>query len=306
MQKLSLVDSRNNDIHVYVYEPKTSPKGAIQIIHGAVEHFARYGLFAEYLNKAGYVVVGCDILGHGLSTPTNEFAHFADKAGDQTAYESVVMVKNYIQKQYPGIPLMVIGHSMGSFLARKLVIDFPNDYKKAIWSGTALYAPGLMTLGILLANLIILFKGPRYLSKLIDNMAIGSLASKARKAGLIHGLDEGWLTKDEAIQDYYHNSPMCGQPMTVSANRDLFRWIKFISIKKNWRRMNPELPIFIASGAQDPLSDFGKKIPPLVHQLKRAGFSHVEMKLYPGDRHEILNELDREDVYRDMLNFIKK
>ncbi|MDD3113284.1 MAG: alpha/beta hydrolase [Candidatus Izemoplasmatales bacterium] len=306
MKKMSLFDSQRNEIHVYIYEPKSSPIGVVQIIHGAVEHFARYGLFAEFLNKAGYVVVGCDILGHGLSSPTNDYAHFADKNGDQLAYESVLLVKDYVQEKYPNIDLMVIGHSMGSFLARKLVIDFPNDYKKAIWSGTALYAPGLMSMGIFLANLIISFKGPRHLSKLIDNMAIGSLASKARKAGLIQGLDEGWLTKDEAIQEYYHNSPMCGQPMTVSANRDLFRWIKFISLKKNWMRMNPKLPIFIASGAQDPLSDFGKTIPPLYQQLKKAGFENVEMKLYSGDRHEILNELDRDDVYQDMLIFLKK
>jgi alpha-beta hydrolase superfamily lysophospholipase len=306
MQKFILKDSQNNDIHVYVYSPKTPPIGVVHIIHGAVEHFARYGMFAKFLNQAGFVAIGCDILGHGLSTPTNDYAHFADKHGDKLAYESVTLVKDYINSHFPNLDKYVLGHSMGAFLARKIVIDYPDEYKKTIWTGTSMYDLVSVSLGILISNMIICAKGPRYLSKFIDNLAIGALAKKAKKAGLIDRLNEGWLTKDETIQEYYHGSPMCGQPMTVSANRDLFRWIKYITTRKNWTRMKKDLPILIASGSKDPISDFGKKIPPLVEQLKKAGYNQVDMRLFADDRHEILNELDREDVYQVIVDFIKK
>ncbi len=306
MEKFTQSDSKGNTIHLYVYEPEAKPKGVVQIIHGASEHFARYGLFADFLSKNGFAVVGCDILGHGLSTSTTDYVHFADKDGDRVAFESVLLVKDYIQKTYPKQKYYVLGHSMGEFLARKLVMDYPEFYEKAIWSGST-YVSGIMSsIGIALTTMIGFFKGPKYVSKMIQNMAIDANPRKARKDGLIHDLNEEWLSRDKEIQDYYHNSPICGQPFTVSANRDMFRWLKYVNKTKNFAKIKRDLPIFIISGAKDPFSNYGEKIYYLYNLMLKLGFTNVQMKLYDENRHEILNELDKAIVYADVLNFLKK
>lgn len=306
MHKFTQSDSKGNTIHLYVYEPETKPKGVVQIIHGASEHFARYGLFAEFLSKNGYAVVGCDILGHGLSTPTTDYVHFADRDGDRIAFESILLVKDYIAKTYPKQKYYVLGHSMGAFLASKLIMDYPDFYEKAICSGTT-HVPVIVTsLGIMLASIIGFFKGPKYISKTILAMAIEANPRKMRKDGLIHDLDEEWLSRDKEIQDYYHNSPICGQPLTVSANRDMFRWLGYVNKTKNIKKAKRDLPIFFISGATDPLSNYGERIHYLYKLMLKLGFTNVEMKLYDENHHEILNELDKAIVYKDVLDFIKK
>jgi len=306
MLKVVLNDSLNNPIHVYIYEPTKKPKGVVQIIHGASEHFARYGVFADFLNTNGYLVIGCDILGHGLSTTTNSYVHFADKMGDLVAYESLTLVKDYIQVNYPNLDIFLFGHSMGSFLARKLILDFPNFYKKAIISGTTIVPASLSTFGILLTGTISLFKGPKYVSPFVQNMAIDANPHKMQKDGIIGDFQEAWLTKDETIQQYYHHSQMCGQPFTVKANQDLFKWISFINKKKNLKKGNLDMPILFVSGEKDPLSNYGVQVKVLYELMKRLGYKNIEYKLYINDRHEILNELDHDVVFNDLLAFIKK
>jgi alpha-beta hydrolase superfamily lysophospholipase len=307
MQKTILQDSAKNNIHVYIYEPAAKPyKGVVQIIHGASEHFARYGLFAEFLNKQGYVAVGADLLGHGLSTSTNDFVHFADKNGSDLALESVTLVKDLIAKNYPNLPVILLGHSMGSFLARLMIIKYPDFYQKAVISGTAHRTQGFEAFGIGMCNLIILLRGPRHISRLVNKMAIESCPARLRKDGIITGIDEEWLTKNVEIQNYYHDSPMCGQPFTVSANRDMSTWMKFVDNLANINAGNKAMPLYFMSGSQDPVSNYGKEVTELVNVFKQVGYQNVSMKLYDSDRHEVLNELDKETAYQDILNFIKK
>ncbi|MDT8336948.1 MAG: alpha/beta hydrolase [Candidatus Izemoplasmatales bacterium] len=306
MKQFTLQDYHTNSIHVYQYEPKEQIKGVVQIIHGASEHFARYGLFSEFLASHGYVVIGCDILGHGLSTDTYDYVHFADKDGDILAYESVLLVKEYIEEKYPGKKHYLLGHSMGSFLARKLIIDFPDFYDKAALSGTAAPNQILMNLGITLTKIIIAFKGPKYVSKLIQDMSIDSNPIKARKDKIIDGINEEWLTRDQIIQQYYHNSRMCGQPFTVSANLAMFSWLKFINISKNIANGNYKLPLFFISGGHDPLSNYGKEVEVLVEKMKKIGYEDINFKIYPEARHEILNEINKDEVYNDLLEFFNR
>lgn len=305
MEKIILKDYENHPIHVYIYTPKDEIKAVVHIVHGAAEHFARYGLFAEFLNQHGYLVIGCDFLGHGLSTDTLEYVHFADKNGDILAYESVVLVKEYIEEHYPGKDVYLLGHSMGSILARKLVLDFPDFYKKAIFSGTAYSSKLLVAFGKLLIAVIRLFKGPKYVSRMVQNLTIDSYAIKMRKDGKITGIDEEWLTRDPEIQQYYHNSTMCGQPFTVQANRDLIEWASFVDDKRNLARGNLKMPILFASGDTDPVSNYGKDVLRLFDVMEGLGYENLHLKLYPQDRHEILNELDKETVYQDILDFLE-
>lgn len=309
MQKTILQDSAKNDIHVYVYEPATKPyKGVVQIIHGASEHFARYGLFADFLNKQGYVAIGSDLLGHGLSTNTNDYVHYADKNGAELALESVTLVKDYIAKTYPKLPVYLLGHSMGSFLCRLMIIRYPDFYKKAVISGTAHRPLGFLGLAIFICDVITVFKGPKHISKLVNGMAIDSCPARLRKDGIISqdGLQEEWLTKNTEIQKYYHDSPMCGQPFTVSANKAMSTWMKFVCNPKNIQKGNLNMPLYLMSGSVDPVSNYGKEVKDLFALYQKLGYKDVTMKLYENDRHEVLNELDNQIAYQDILAFLKK
>ena len=305
MEKIILKDYQENPIHVYLYKPEKKIKGIIHVVHGASEHFARYGLFAEFLNKSGYLVIGCDFLGHGLSTETLDYVHFADKDGDILAYESVVLVKEYIEENYKEHDVFIIGHSMGSFLARKLILDFPDFYKKAVISGTAFSPQMVVTMGSFLIKVIRLFKGPKHVSSMIQNMAIDANPNKMRKDGIISGINEEWLTRDTEIQQYYKNSNMCGQPFTIQANLDMFKWLTFVNNKKNLNNGNKEMPLYFMSGNNDALSNYGKDIEKLFSVMKEMGYKDIQMKLFPDCRHEILNEVIKDEVYNEMLNFIK-
>jgi len=307
MEKLIVKNTAGNDIHIYDYDGATAPvKGVVHLIHGVAEHIARYGLFAEFLNRNGYVAVGCDFLGHGLSADTNDYVHYADKHGDRLAYESVELVQDYIVKHYPGLPVDVLGHSMGSFLARLAMIRRPGFYRKAVISGTGMHPTPLILVGMTLCNIISLFKGPRYVSPLIQKMAIDSCPAQMRRDGIIKGRDVEWLTKDVEIQNYYFQSSMCGQPATVSANRDMFKWLLVINNPREIAKGDKTTPIFLVSGADDAVSNYGETVRKLDGVLRRLGFADVSLKLYEGDRHEILNEIDKERVYHDILAFLEK
>lgn len=304
-----LHDSAKNDIHIYLYEPAEKPyKGVVHIIHGASEHFARYGLFAEFLNNNGYAVIGSDLLGHGLSTPTNDYVHFADKNGADLAFESVTLVMDLIKKTFPDLPVFLLGHSMGSFLARLTLLCYPDFYQKAVLSGTAYMAKPLMFAAGILGSLIRLFRGPRAISPLMNKMGMEAFFPKMVKDDLVDktGLVEQWLTKNVEIQQYYHDSPMCGQPFTVSAYCDLTSWLKVINNLKNIKKGNKDIPLYFFSGALDPVSNYGKEVTRLVDDFMRVGYKSVVMKLYPNDRHEVLNELDNQAAYHDVLDFLNK
>ncbi|MDD5294114.1 MAG: alpha/beta hydrolase [Candidatus Izemoplasmatales bacterium] len=302
-QKIVVHDDANNPIHLYVFVPEGKPKAVVHLIHGAAEHLSRYTEFATFLTQHSFVVIGCDLLGHGLSSPTSDYVHFADRNGDTLAFQSLILVQNYIREHYSKLKVYVLGHSMGSYLTEKLLIDNPGFYQKAVLSGSSYFPVMLTRFGIILASIIICFKGPRFVSKLLQNMAIDSFPKKMRKDKIISGTDSEWLTKDHQIQEYYHSSPMCGQPFTASANRDLFRWLNYINHTKIRSKAVRDLPILLASGEVDAASNYAQGVRKLYHTYQKLGFSNVQLKLYPNDRHEILNEVDRETVYQDMLNF---
>lgn len=309
MQKMILHDSANNDIHVYLYEPAEKPfKGIVHIIHGASEHFARYGLFAEFLTQNGYAVIGADLLGHGLSTPTNDYVHFADHHGSELAFESVTLVKDYIAKNYADLPAFLLGHSMGSFLARLTILRYPDFYRKTVISGTAYTSKILMGAASAIGSILCSLKGPRTISPLMNKLGLESYNAKMIKDGLIpkDGLAEQWLTKNVEIQQYYHDSPMCGQPFTVSAYYDLSCWLKIVNRYSNIKKGNLDMPLYFMSGAKDPVSNYGKEVEKLVSDFMRAGYKSVVLKLYAGDRHEVLNELDNQTAYHDILDFLNK
>lgn len=302
MEKIIKKTSKGNDVTIYVYNSLPNPKAVVQIVHGASEHLTRYEDFISFLNDNNFICVGGDILGHGESTHADKNYIYFEK---NEAYESVTMVKDYIQATYPDLPLYLLGHSMGSFLARKLLIDYPNDYRKGIISGTTTMPVFLTGAAVFLGHITRLFRGKKGISPLLSELGMNGLPKKMIKAGLL-GDGELWITHREDIAKYYQESPICGEDFTVAAYQGMFSWIDFVSKKKNVEKGNKETPILFIAGMDDPLSNFGKDIKTTVDMYKQCGYSYTEVCLYENMRHEVLNEIENKLVYNDCVQFFDR
>lgn len=302
MKKITLQTSKGSNIAVYIYDDVDSPKAVVQIVHGASEHFTRYENFINFLNKNGYICIGGDILGHGDSCHAKEHYIYFEK---DEAYESITIVKDYAEKNYPNLPLYLLGHSMGSFLARKLLLDYPKSYVKGIISGTTTMAPFMTGTAVFLGGLTRLFRGPRGISPLLSELGMNGLPKKMIKAGKLAD-GELWITHNPEIAKYYKESPICGEDFTVAAYQGMFGWIDYVSRAKNLKKGDMSTPILFIAGSDDPLSNFGKDIKTTVDLYKKVGYEYVESIVYDGMRHEVLNEIGNQKVYGDCLNFFNR
>ncbi len=301
MDKKMLTTSKNHDVVLYVYDDVKNPKAVIQIVHGASEHFTRYEDFIKFLNEKGFICVGNDILGHGDSSHADANYIYFEK---DEAYESITMVKDYALKEYPDYPLYLLGHSMGSFLARKLLIDYPDAYKKAIISGTTTMPLFLTKAAKTLASITRLFRGAKGISPLLSELGMNGLPKKMQKANLLPDGDL-WITHRPEIAKYYQESPICGEDFTVAAYQGMFSWIDYVSNKKNVNKGNKNTPILFISGQEDPLSTFGKDIETTVKMYQELEYHYIESIIYDNMRHEVLNEIDNQKVYEDCNRFFE-
>ncbi len=279
------------------------PKAVLQISHGMAEHIMRYDHFARWMNNNGVIVAGNSHLGHG-TTAKNEkdLGYFAKKNGWNHVVEDMDLVRKEIEKMYPDLPYYILGHSMGSFLTRTYICtEYAQGLSGVIISGTG-NVPGAVA-GMLkgMSSFIGFFCGKRHRSKLINSLSFGSYNKAFKPAET----PSDWLTKDKNIVNKYVADGRCGFIFTCSAYKDLATGLKFIRKKKNLKKMDKAMPVLFVSGAMDPVGDMGKGVNQVYNMFSKAGMENIEMKLYEDDRHEILNELDRENVYNDILKFIK-
>lgn len=302
MNKVTLQTTKNNNVAVYLYDDVQAPKAVIQIVHGAAEHFTRYEDFIKFLNSNGYICVGGDILGHGDSSHAEgNYVHFEEKE----AYESITIVKDYIIDHYKNLPLYLLGHSMGSFIARRLLIDYPQDYSKAIISGTTTMSIFMTTAAKALGGITRIFRGPKGISPLLGNLTLDGFPVKMKKDGKLND-GEMWITHREDIAKYYQESPICGEPFTVAANQGMLYWVDFVSKINNVKKGDKSTPLLFISGSDDPLSNYGKDIKTTVEMYKKAEYQFIESLIYENMRHEVLNEIDNNKVYKDCLNFFNR
>ena len=288
------------DIHGKSYEPST-PVGIVQITHGMAEHIERYADFANFLAENGYAVFLHDHIGHGKSCENDSFlGYFGEEGGEKAFVDDVKAMNGIARSKYPDLPIVLFGHSMGSFVARSYSAKYPSTIDAAIICGTSGPNPGA-AMGEMIANLIAKRKGSMYRSKFINNLAFGSYCKKIPDKRT----DFDWLTKDEKIVDKYIADKYCGYLFTAKGYRDMFRILQEVSAKDWYTKVPTTLPLFFIAGEDDPVGSYGKGVKTVTANLAKTGHN-VETKLYPGDRHEILNELDREKVYADILEWIKK
>lgn len=297
-------DSRDNitKIHAIRWVPqKGEIKGVIQIVHGMVEHIDRYDEFARFLTEKGFVVVGNDHLGHGESiNDEKNRGYFCKKDGATVLVRDVHRLKKLTQKAFPGKPYFILGHSMGSFITRKYMMEYGKGIDGAIIMGTGSKPDWLLSLGIGFTRVLTMIHGENYRSNYINNRAFGSYNKRFLPARTSHD----WLTKEAAKVDEFEQDSRNDFIFSLNAYETLFRIIKYIQKEENFENVPRELPLFLVAGEDDPVGDFGEGVKKVYEQYKKLGYQNIAMKLYPEDRHEILNETDREIVYQDISNWV--
>ena len=287
-------------VHAMEWLPEGEPKGVVQIVHGVAEYIARYDYVARFLNDYGYIVCGEDHLGHGDTASEDEYGYFTKYDGWTLVTADVRTLRQLQGKKYPDLPYFMLGHSMGSFLTRTYLCRYPGELTGAILSGTG-QEPGITVLaGKLMAQLICQTKGDRYVSPLLDKLSLGSYNAKFKP----NRTEVDWLSRDEDAVDAYVRDPKCGFKSTAGMFRDLMCGLRYISNPKHLAQMDKATPIYLFSGDQDPVGSFGKGVKKVYGYFDAQGVKDVQMKLYPGGRHEMFNELNRQEVLDDLLKWL--
>ena len=282
--------------------PEGQPRAVVQIVHGISEYIDRYATVARFLANHGFVVVGDDHLGHGRTAKgPEEYGFFREKDGWRTVAGDVRRLRELTGEQFPDLPYFLLGHSMGSFLARTYLIDWPGTLTGAIISGTGQEAPALISTGWHMANLVCRTSGPRSHSKLVEKMAFGAY----NKQFAPNRTSADWISRDEAVVDAYIADPLCDFLPTVGMFRDMMEGLRYIAKAENLAKMDPNTPVYFFSGDCDPVGQNGKGVVKVAGFFKEAGCQDLTVRLYPGGRHEMLNEINREEVFNDLLAWLE-
>ncbi|MBR4452255.1 MAG: lysophospholipase [Clostridia bacterium] len=286
------------DIFVRCWYPDDGVKAIFQMTHGMAEHGERYEEFASRLCAKGFAVCVHDHEGHGKSVRNDsELGYFGDSSGWNVLVEDTRTVTKLIEDEFPDVPLIYYGHSMGSFIAREYIRRFGTDprLKAAIICGTSGSNPGAAA-GIILSNIIAKAKGTKFKSETINKIAFGTYLKNIPSPRTPFD----WLSYDNAIVDKYIADPLCGFLFSAVGYRDLFTLLKTVSSEEWYEQVPKTLPILLTAGEEDPVGAYGKGVREVCRKLKNQGCYDVTLKLYPGMRHEIHNEVNREKVYEDI------
>ncbi|MGI6104734.1 MAG: alpha/beta fold hydrolase [Raoultibacter sp.] len=291
-------------IHALLWIPQSGEARAIiQITHGMEEYALRYQGFASYLAHHGFIVCAQDLLGHGRSVVSAEdLSCIPAKTGKDILIEDAHALRKIMTERYPNLPYIMFGHSMGSYLMRCYVARHGAHLAAAVLCGTGNIAPAMSSAGTLLARLIAKLKGERARSSLLARMGTGAYSSRIENPRT--PLD--WLSIDPAVVDDYIADPLCGIPFSAASYAVLTSLTKDAASSSMAKAVPQELPVFFIAGALDPVGDNGKGVEQAAQLLRDAGLSRVDVKLYEGLRHEILNEPAKQQVYTDVVAWIEE
>ena len=292
-------DGKNN-IHAELYIPDTEPRGVIQISHGMIDYVGRYKALAEFLTSFGYVVAGNDHLGHGGSVRCeDDFGFFADRDGYRLVIDDLKKMNVILHGEYPDLPIVMLGHSMGSFLARLYAVKYPDTISGLIIHGTGGKNP-LLAPGKLIVKLLRLIKGDRHRSPFVEGLAFGSYNARFDKS-------EGewaWLTRDlEQVADR-NTDKRTNFKFTLAGYTDLFAALGESNSKEWYANYPKELPTLVMSGSMDPVGNYGRGVEEVYSGLVAAGVTNARLRLYEGARHELFNETNRQECFNDILEWL--
>ena len=293
-----------NEIYYYIYDDNIiSPLAVVQISHGMMDYIQKYDGLIEYLNKNNIVVCGCDDLGHGETGKKSSFGFFASKNGKNCVLQDLHTTTKIIKEKYPNIPFFLLGHSMGSFFARLYAYKFPEELDGLILLGTSGTVIGT-SFGILLLDILIALKGKKGVLKWLEKYSNKSYFK------YISNIETGrdWVTSNRKVLEFYKNDTKSNFTFTLSAYYDMLKVLKFVSSKKWYKGLNKNIPILLASGAHDPVGQYGKGVAEVYSKLEKNNQLDVQLKLYAKARHELHNEQPNitKEFFKDTLNWIKE
>ena len=297
-------DSTNglNQISYYCISPKEKPVAVLQFCHGMAEHSKRYISFGEFLALNGIAFCICDHIGHGDSINNeDDLGYFAKKEGWRYLVDDAAKFTKILKEQFKDIPYFIAGHSMGSFVARSYISIYSELADGAIIMGTGNATP-IIASGKYIAALVGKVKGERYRSKLLDNLSFGSYTKRIKDAKTKFD----WLSRDEKNVDKYISDLKCGFIFTASGFKDVSSMMNFVSSKKWAGSVKKDLPVLLVAGESDPVGEYGKGVKKVYGMLKASGLKNASIKLYPNCRHELLNEINHQEIYKDIKNWILK
>lgn len=300
MEKTVLKSVCGKPLQVYIW-PVENPRAAVQLVHGMAEHMGRYDRLAQALNGAGYAVVGHDHLGHGPMAEKGELGYFGPRDGWDCLIRDMHQVTEYMKKRFPGVPCALLGHSMGSFAAREYLIRYGKELNAAILSGTGWHPAALAVSARCMAALSGAFSWTKP-ANFVNSLGFGSYNKAFEPARTPFD----WLSRDEKEVDKYVADPLCGFVFTARGFYDMFGGLRELSRLNRLGSMPPDLPVYFLSGAMDPVGTQGKGVRTVAEQFKNAGMKDVTVRLYEGGRHEMFNEINRDEVTADLIGWLDK
>jgi alpha-beta hydrolase superfamily lysophospholipase len=304
-------DSRDGEskIHALRYEPEEKalvdgkPVAVLQIIHGMAEYVERYEKTAEFFTERGFVVTGHDHLGHGGSVAEDgTYGYFCKRDPATVVVRDAHRLKKMTQALYPGVPYFILGHSMGSYILRNYMFRYGTGIQGVILMGAGLPSMGRTVSGKAVAAVQKLFCGGKHVSRLLNRLVLGPYNRRLKEART----PNDWLSRDEGNVDRYNADSKCGFIFTVNGFETIFELAARARDRENLEKIPAELPVLLLSGAEDPVGDYGEGVRRLEALLAAAGMNNLTLKLYEGNRHEILNEADGTAVMQDMYDWITR
>jgi alpha-beta hydrolase superfamily lysophospholipase len=279
------------------WSPGGAPRASLQIAHGLAEHSARYERLALALTNAGYIVTASDHRGHGPKCPPADLGFFAETDGWRECLDDLYAVDCRVAAEFPGLPRVFMGHSMGSFMGQNFIAEHGAELAGAVLSGTSGPPASMLPIGRQIAGLERWRLGPRGKSPLVQALLFGELNKPFKPARTPFD----WLSRDPAEVDKYIADPLCGFDVTNQLAIDLVGALASLASPQTATRIPKALPIYVFSGARDPV---GAKLQVLIDVYRAAGLARLSVKIYPDARHETLNETNREEVTADLVAWL--
>ena len=293
--------SEHCSLHVHQWLPSTPVKAVVLLAHGMAEHAGRYAHFGHALSDAGYALLAPDLRGHGRTAELGSLGLFARQRGWETVVDDLGLLAQHIGQQYPGTPLFLFGHSMGSYIAQAYLMHHSASLQGAILSGSNYQPAALYRVARQIARLEAWRQGPLGHSALLEWLSFGNFNKAVGPTRTAFD----WLSRDPAQVDKYIDDPLCGFRCSNQLWLDLLLGLAHISQANNLAQIDPNLPMLVIGGECDPVSA-GKRLMKLVDALRATGNLHVQLRVYPGARHEVLNETNRDEVTADILAWLEQ
>lgn len=301
-QEFMLPSHGKGSIHCIRWEPEGAPRGVVQIVHGIAEYAQRYEPFARFLNGRGFLVTAEDHMGHGGSlTPGDPLGYFT--GGWTAAVDDTYALLEKTRREFPEIPYVLLGHSMGSFLTRTLLYRYPDSgICCAVICGTAWQPGPMLRVGLALCRRVCKTAGEAAVSPALRNLIFGGYNRKVENPRTPFD----WVCGVPEVIEAYVADPLCGFSETCGLDRDMLLGLQMNQRRENLEKMRKDLPILFIAGEKDPVGNYGKGVRKSAEAFRQAGLSHVNLMLYANSRHEILNDVEKEQVWQDVARWVEE